>query len=184
MSNDGKRNGDWMLTNSGQVFWPMDPRSEDVDIIDIAHALSHLCRYGGHTDRFYSVAQHSLLVSHAVEKQHALWGLLHDASEAYIADIIRPLKVHMPDYYEIERGVMNAVCDRFGLPHEMPQNVKDIDNGIIYDEKKFLMPDHDKLDPLMSGEPVGLKEIPHMTMGAVRDAFLERFYQLCDEATP
>jgi hypothetical protein len=86
------RRGDWMQTFTGRAFYPLDPRPEDIDPVDIAHALSLICRYGGHSSRFYSVAEHCVLMSHAVAPEHALWALLHDATEAYLGDMIRPLK--------------------------------------------------------------------------------------------
>ena len=81
------RIGDWMQTYTGERFWPLDPRIEDIHIRDISMALGKLCRYGGHTIFFYSVAEHSVLVSEYVPEEYALWGLLHDASEAYLSDI-------------------------------------------------------------------------------------------------
>jgi hypothetical protein len=79
---DPSRRGDWMQTFTGRRFWPLDPRGEDVLIEDIAHALSLLTRYGGHCTRFYSVAEHSVLLARAATPENALWLLLHDASEA------------------------------------------------------------------------------------------------------
>ena len=81
------RRGGWIQTYTGRQFWPLDPRIEDIDIHDIAHALSHQCRYSGHCLRFYSVAEHSVLLSHHVAGEHMLWALLHDAWEAYLAAI-------------------------------------------------------------------------------------------------
>src|SRR5438128_12538670 len=83
--------GDWMQTYTGRAFYPLDPRLDDICIEDIAHALSMLCRYGGQCQEFYSVAEHSVLMSYAVNPQHALWALLHDATESYMGDLIRPL---------------------------------------------------------------------------------------------
>lgn len=73
---DEARIGDWMQTASGRMFWPVDPRPEDVEINDIAHALSLTCRYCGHVREFYSVAQHSVLVSDAAPAENRLWPLL------------------------------------------------------------------------------------------------------------
>ncbi|SEG58974.1 phosphohydrolase [Bosea lathyri] len=130
------RHGDWIQTFSGQAFWPLDPRPEDVSIVDIAHALAHLCRYGGHTRLFYSVAEHSVLMAGAVAPQHRLWALLHDASEAYLVDLPRPIKRAIPSYKAAETAVMLAICARFGLPAEMPHEVHLADGRILTDERE------------------------------------------------
>ena len=86
------RTGNWMQTFSGMKYYPHDPRPEDFKIEDIAHALSMLCRYNGQCQEFMSVGQHSVLMSYYVSKENALWALLHDASDAYMGDMIRPIK--------------------------------------------------------------------------------------------
>lgn len=136
------RKGDWIQTFTGKAFWPLDPRPEEVDIFDIAHALSNICRYTGHVRRFYSVAEHSVLVSRLVPQEHAKWGLLHDASEAYIADIARPVKRHLTEYAAIEKRLMLAIAERFDLPWPEPPEVKYVDNRILHDEKDQLFGKH------------------------------------------
>lgn len=131
--------GDWMQTYTGRAFYPMAPRVADIDSVDIAHALSLLCRYGGHVSRFYSVAEHCVLMSHAVAPENALWALLHDATEAYMGDMIRPLKAAMSAYREAEDRLMRVICDRFNLDHTCPAEVKDADNRILLDEREALM---------------------------------------------
>lgn len=132
--------GHWMQTYTGHVFYPMHPRAAEVNIIDIAHALSLLCRYNGHVDRFYSVAEHCVLLSYAVPEADALWALLHDATEAYVGDMIRPLKAHMPDYVAAEDRVMGAIVERFELTAvTMPASVKDADDRILLTERAALM---------------------------------------------
>lgn len=135
-SQDGTvlRRGDWMQTYTGRKFWPLDPRPEDVCIADIAHSLSMQARYAGHGKRFYSVAEHCVHVAAACGAEASLWGLLHDASEAYLVDVPRPLKRYLPGYAEAEARVMTAICDAFGLPHEMPLEVHERDNRILADE--------------------------------------------------
>lgn len=134
------RPGSFMQTFSGRKFWPLDPRAEEVHIEDIAHALSMQCRYGGHCTRFYSVAEHSVLMARTfANRDLALWALLHDAAEAYVADVPRPLKRFLPGYKEAENKVMTAICDRFGLPHEMPERVKYADECILADEIRQAM---------------------------------------------
>jgi len=133
-----------MQTISGRQFWPIDPRASEVDLYDIAHALSMMCRFNGHCERFYSVAEHSVYVSDICPPEHAKWGLLHDASEAYIADIVKPAKPFIAGYKEVEANIMRAVCQRFGLPVIEPMEVKVADNAILADEAAQIMGEHPK----------------------------------------
>lgn len=135
-----ERHGDWMQTYTGRQFWPMDPRADEVHIFDIAHALSMQCRYAGHSLRFYSVAEHCVHLAQHVSEPNRLWALLHDASEAYLVDVPRPVKPYLPGYKEAEARVMAAVCDRFGLPYEMPAEVHAADGAIIGDERVNMAP--------------------------------------------
>lgn len=134
-----ERTGDWMQTFTGRQFWPLDPRADEIEITDIAHALSMACRYAGHCTRFYSVAEHSVLLSRSVPQPFKLWALLHDAAEAYVVDVPRPLKPYLAGYREIEERVMSAVCERFGLDPTMPPVVKEADNRILVDERAQVM---------------------------------------------
>jgi uncharacterized protein len=132
------RTGDWMQTFGGRRFWPIDPHPQDIDIEDIGHALSMLCRYGGHCHQFYSVAEHSILLARYFEKRSAtlaLWALLHDASEAYIVDVPRPLKPYLLNYKHFETQLMAVVAERFGLKGDIPPEVKEADDRIIADER-------------------------------------------------
>ena len=132
--------GDWMSTYSGGRFWPSDPRAEDINPLDIAHALSMLCRFGGHIRIFYSVAEHCVLMSEAVAPENALAALLHDATEAYVVDVPRPLKNVLPDYRVIEAKVELVIAERFRVdPHSSPE-VKEADNRILLTERDTLMP--------------------------------------------
>ncbi len=123
-----------MQTYTGRQFWPLDPSPHDVCIEDIAHALSRLCRFGGHTHQFYSVAEHCCLLHDTATAPSKAWALLHDASEAYIADVIRPIKPHLNGYRALEAAVMAAIYKRFGLSDIEPQEVKSLDDRIIADE--------------------------------------------------
>ena len=95
------RKGEWVFLASGRRFWIIDPRPEDIYIEDIAHGLSMICRFCGQTRKFYSVSQHSILVSKELQPQYQLGGLLHDASESYIGDIITPVKKIIKNYDEL-----------------------------------------------------------------------------------
>lgn len=131
--------GDWIQTFTGKQFWPLAPAIDAIDITDIAHALSMQCRYGGHSKHFYSVAEHSYHVSQHVPPEDALWGLLHDATEAYLVDVPRPVKKFLAGYEEIETDLMAAICKRFDLPVEMPASVHRADNMILMDERCALL---------------------------------------------
>ena len=134
------RHGDRMMTVSGRTFWPLDPRPEEIAIEDIAHSLAHQCRYAGHTRAFYSVAQHSVLVAQNLPPELRLWGLLHDASEAYLVDLPRPVKRFITGYAEAEDRLMRCIADRFGLCWPCPPQVKRVDAAILTDEMQQLMP--------------------------------------------
>jgi len=128
-----------ILTFSGICFRPLEPRPEDVRIQDIAHALAHQCRFGGHTRTFYSIAQHSVLVSQLSHPEDALWGLLHDVSEAYLLDLARPLKALFNAYLAAERQLQRCIVERFGLAPEQPANVTAADDWMLAIEYRDLM---------------------------------------------
>lgn len=132
----------WIMTASGRRIHPLDPRPEDICIEDIAHALSHQCRFSGHVRRFYSVAQHSVLVSFACGLDDALYGLLHDASEAYLVDVPRPLKRSdaFAGYRLAEAHLQAVIYRAFGLSPEEPPSLKVIDRRMLRTEQRDLMP--------------------------------------------
>ena len=139
------RFGDWMQTFTGIEFYPLDPRPDEINIEDIAHALSMLCRYGGHVRQFYSVAEHSIRVCELCPPEYAVWGLLHDAAEAYMVDLPRPIKRYSEIgrlYREAEDRLMIAICERFGLTWQdpMPEPVERADKGMLWVESRDLMP--------------------------------------------
>jgi hypothetical protein len=175
----GARRGDWMQTYSGRTFWPLDPKASEVYPVDIAHALSQLCRFGGHTSRFYSVAEHCVLMSQAVAPEHALWALLHDATEAYVCDVPRPIKPSLTNYSEIERRVMDSICIRFNLPFTEPAEVKDADHRILLTERAALLtqPPLTWGDDLESLEPLPVI-VQALSPRAAERAYLDRFAEL------
>jgi hypothetical protein len=131
----------WIRTFTGRKFWPFDPRPEDIDIRDIAHALSLICRFAGHCRYMYSVGQHSLEVSKHVDTEYRLWALLHDASEAYLLDVLSPIKHELMgvEYMHAETRLMGVICDRFDLDHNCPKSVKEADNRMLVTEQRDLM---------------------------------------------
>ncbi len=141
----------WIQTASGGRFYPLAPRVEDVKIEDIAAALSRNCRFTGHCSHFYSVAEHSVrvvdfLAEDTQDPEVLMWGLLHDASEAYIADIARPLK-QQPEfafYRSMEKSVMDVITLAFRLPPLEPPIVKAADTQCLALEAEELMPHREK----------------------------------------
>jgi len=136
--------GDWIQTYTGRAFWPLAPRAEDIVIEDIAHALSCICRFNGHTTSFYSAAQHSILVSRACDRHGplaALRGLLHDGSEAYLLDVPKPLKRSslFKPYLRYEKRLQAMIYDVFGLDKDDPPYIKEADLAVLATEKRDLM---------------------------------------------
>jgi 5'-deoxynucleotidase YfbR-like HD superfamily hydrolase len=125
----------FMRTVSKVQFYPFDPLPGEIYIQDIARGLSNMCRFSGQVRRFYSVAQHSVHVSKICRPQSAMWGLLHDASEAYLSDVVSPLKKGLPEYRKVEKNVMLQVCKRFGLSTKMPESVLRADNRAYFCEE-------------------------------------------------
>lgn len=136
------RKGDWIQTFTGRQYWPLDPRPGDVDIEDIAHHLSMLCRYTGACKRFYSVAEHAWHVSFIVDVGLELWGLHHDDAEYVCNDIARPVKRSISGYDCIERMNMEAIQSALGLPglsFKAAAAIKAADNAMLLAEQHALM---------------------------------------------
>lgn len=172
--------GHFMQTFTGRAFYPMDPRPEEIDIIDIAHALSMQCRYNGHVRRFMSVAEHCVLVSRLVPEEDALWGLLHDATEAYVGDMIHPLKRHMPAFCDAEDQVMAAIAEKFGLTSsQMPTSVHEADTRILLDERAALLGEPAD-DWGIKGDPFDVV-IEAWSPEVAENAYLRRFHDLTIE---
>jgi hypothetical protein len=172
------RIGGWMQTYTGGAWFFADPKPGDVNIIDIAHALSQLCRFGGHSRNFYSVAEHSVYVSLLVPPEFALQGLLHDATEAYVVDVPRPLKHMLSNYADFEGKAWQAIAERFGLPVDMDPSVKVADNEILLAERDQLL-----LEPPLPWTwandivPANVR-IDCLSPRVAKDFFLRRFSEL------
>jgi 5'-deoxynucleotidase YfbR-like HD superfamily hydrolase len=132
--------GPTILLSSGATFDFLDPWASDFTIDDIAHGLSQTCRYAGQCRSFYSVAEHSILVSRLVPQEYALEGLLHDATEAFIGDITRPLKQMLPDFKAIEARVEEAIATRFGFKPDYKAAIKPVDLQVLAAEQMQIMP--------------------------------------------
>lgn len=180
---DPQREGmDWFITFTGRRFFPLEPHAADVDLLDVAHALSLICRFGGHCSRHYSVAQHSVHVSRLVPAALAMQGLMHDAAEAYLGDVIRPVKRHVGGYDLLEARVMLAVRERFNLPVlTTPERaeVKRADNVALVTERRDLVAPHvwkwreDELGVAADPEPIVALE-----PAAAESLFVHRFVEL------
>lgn len=132
-----------ITTFTGKTVNVFEPDMNVIDIKDIAHALSNLCRFGGHTRQFYSVAEHSVRVARELNSRSLqLTALLHDAAEAYLVDMPRPVKKYIAGYEMMENRVMEAIARRFKIQFPLPKQVIDADNMLLereYDE--LLAPD-------------------------------------------
>jgi uncharacterized protein len=174
--------GPYIQTVSGRRFNPLDPDPSDVEIGDVARALSNQCRFGGNCHTFYSVAQHSCLAADLVAERGAdaeteLWALLHDASEAYLVDLPHPLK-HRSElgrlYAAVETTLQNAICEHFGLPYDPPVLLKEVDRSLLATErlavahKAWDWPELDGVGPLEVAIDPWLPD-------RARDEFLSRY---------
>src|ERR1017187_9954504 len=164
-------------TYSGLPFWPLNPNPALIRIEDIAHSLAHQCRFGGHAARLYSVAQHSIRVSEACATEDALWGLLHDASEAYLVDVPAPLK-QLPEfaaYRRAELRLQSVIVERFGLSAQQPARVTAADLQLLAIEMQELL----DVEPGKSFAA----ETECWSPIVAEERFLKRFRQLTDRPT-
>jgi hypothetical protein len=180
-------NSDFIVTFSKQKFSPLQAKPEEIDIKDIAHALSLMCRANGHIRHFYSVAQHCLNCSKEAEarglsKELRLACLLHDASEAYISDITRPVKRSLLQYREFEEVLQSLIYRKFGLGglgEEEHRMVREIDDTLLYYEMLELMGEEIfENRPLMNGIP----DLTQRDFLFVEQAFLDEYARLAAES--
>ncbi len=168
-----------VYTATGKFFDFDNPDDNIYSVSDVAHALSHICRFTGHTKTFYSVAQHCVMASFIVPTHLRLAALLHDAAEAFIGDVSSPLKAMLPDYKVIEARVERAIFKRFGV-YDMPyyKAVKDADMIMLATERRDLMPYiAEEWDCLRGVEP--LTECIHpWTPAKAYLAFMQRYSAL------
>lgn len=149
-------------------------------MVDIAHALSNKCRFAGHTREFYSVAQHAVLVSQHLPQELKLWGLLHDAGEAYFADIPNPIKREYELFSEIEDPIMRVVAEKFNLVWPMPSEVKHYDLVMLATEARDLLPIvwHDWEE---KWKPMALAtKIVAVSPTAAKAMFYEQYHRIID----
>lgn len=181
---------DFIGTYTNKKFYFLNPTSEQIDIEDIAHSLSMVCRYNGHIKKFYSVAEHCCnvaVITYSVTKDPklALSALMHDASEAYIVDIPRPLKPHLSNYKEVEERVEKAIQDKWNLV-ESNSLIHWIDQNIVYDEAVSLFNVIPEWVNLYT--PVGVKlgngkplSIQGFSCEKAKQLFLDMYNELTEE---
>jgi hypothetical protein len=127
-------------TRSGRRLYLHNPSPSQILIDDIAHGLAHQCRFNGQTNQFYSVAQHSVIVASILPPELKLAGLLHDAAEAYLGDIVQPLKELLPEFAQIESRFANVIGERFKVDLTHNELVKKADLIALATERRDLMP--------------------------------------------
>lgn len=181
--------GPFIQTLSGRRVNPLDASPEDIDIADIAGALGNICRFGGHSRGFYSVAQHSVIVCDLLEERGAtadelLAALLHDAAEAYLGDLPHPIK-HRSDlgaaFREAEKRLERVIATRFRLP-DAKSRIKPLDRALLATERRIFSEESWHWPELDEAEPLELTIDPWPPDRAAR-AFRERFDGL-DAARP
>lgn len=166
-------------TYTGRLIKPLDPHPDDIDIRDIAHALSNMCRYAGHVRKFLSVAEHCVLASYYINDGYsygpgALEALMHDATEAYLVDVPKPYKHLLPDYCRYEAQLQHVIDQKFDLqPHSA--KLKEVDTRLLVSESSLLF------DPGITVP--GVEPFPHFKLynwlpESAEQAFLQRFEYL------
>lgn len=193
MNDMASRTGRFMHTSNGKKFWPLDPKPHEVHIEVIAHHLANRCRYNGATQHptdpariFYSVAEHSVYCSYIGTPEEALERLLHDASEAYNGDLIRPLKydpMFSAPFKHVEDLNENAVALRYGLVYPYPASVKVADEAVTSAEINQIItkaPDEDWGVKLHDDAKVAPIDVQCLYPHQAKKFFLHRFNQLWD----
>lgn len=178
------RNGPWFCTFTGKQYFLLDPHPDDICIEDIAHALSLLCRFGCHIRTFYSVAQHSVFCAGMAFRSGGpllqMHALLHDASEAFLGDLVRPLKQQMPVYKDAEDKTQKVIYQALGLPlptaaeHEL---IKRFDNTALLTERNNFLNYQDTSEWDVPGQSIDVKIRPWSPKLAEK-RFLKRFFDL------
>lgn len=172
-------------TSSGRRVELLDPKAESICILDIAHSLARIGRFNGHCTDFYSVAQHSVLVSNLLaETDREKEGLLHDAAEAYIGDVVSPLKSVLPEYLVIERRFEKLIARIFRLEYTLStgwdSDVKEADLTALFIEKKVLLP-HSGYWPHLAASVKDVKDFEYFTPlppEKAEDLFMKRYKEL------
>jgi 5'-deoxynucleotidase YfbR-like HD superfamily hydrolase len=176
--------GPYLQTVSGRWVNPFDPDPEQLDAGDIARALANQCRFGGHCRSFYSVAQHSVIVSELVERrggdaEDAFAALMHDATEAYLGDMPHPLKHRSPlgaAFRAAEEHLERALRERFRIKAGVAE-IKRADRALLATERLAFSADSWHWPELEGVEPLEL-ELTAWSPDEAADAFARRYAEL------
>lgn len=168
----------FITTHSGRSVHLANPMPWMIQAEDIGLALSRICRFGGHTIAHYSVAQHSYLASMFVPEEHQLTALLHDATEAYLGDMVSPLKALLPEYKRIEGRLWRVIAERFGAQVEMPWCVHNIDLILLATERRDLLNDQGLEWPCLRGVGPLPITIEPWSMEDANRHWMRRFHEL------
>src|SRR5215204_5976975 len=176
--------GPYLQTVSGRFVNPFDPDPAQLDIGDIGRALANICRFGGHARSFYSVAQHSVIVSQLVEErggdvEDVFAALMHDATEAYLGDMPHPLKHRSPlgaAFKEAEDHLERALRAHFRIKPDVPE-IKRVDRALLATERRAFSSEDWHWPELDGVEPLDL-ELEAWPPDVAAEAFLRRFEAL------
>ena len=168
-------------TKSGRRVSLLNPSPSQIVIGDIAHGLAHQCRFNGHTNKFYSVAQHSVLVASILPRELRLAGLLHDASEAYLGDVVQPLKDLLPEYQSIEANFCEVLGARFGVHLQHNDDIRHADLVVLATERRDLMPMDTADWSSIAGITPMSRSIKPKSPEAASAQFMEMFFMLTNQ---
>jgi hypothetical protein len=166
----------WIQTFTGRRFDVFAPNPDHIHLLDIATALAHTCRFSGHVPYHYSVGQHSLLMSRVVPPAVALEALLHDAAEAYLGDVPRPIRQGLQDYNAVMGLVETAVAQRFGLVYPWPDAIHEADMRMVITEAHAF--NKDTTGWGIDAAPYGDVVVAPMYPKDVMELFIDRFLEL------
>ncbi len=171
-------NNYWIETYSGRRFYSLAPEKNEILIEDIAYSLSKICRFMGHPKFFYSVAEHSFLVSYLVEPELKLAALLHDAAEAYMGDMARPWKLIFTDFAAVLEKIQREIFKRFGIDEGLVNSpdIEKADNIMLATERRELMKPIDGW--VIKESPLYINPVVGYTPGAAKSLFMKEFGRL------
>uniref|UniRef100_A0A6M3J2X9 HD domain-containing protein n=1 Tax=viral metagenome TaxID=1070528 RepID=A0A6M3J2X9_9ZZZZ len=172
--------GNKIITFSGLFVDPLDVDSRDIQIEDVAHALSNICRFSGHVKTFFSVAEHSVLLSRRLHNSYHLLALLHDGAEAYLCDVPSPLKKQLKEYREAETELMFKIFYKFRAPTIGVAEMLKYDRWHTIYEGAQLLP-NEEFWGLSAEDARTLLPLELWTPEEAEEAFLDRFFELITE---